>query len=201
MQLLTALVGVLGACFALCACSPQGTGEWAEIMSSQRTCAGAIARTAVEVAHNCFLPWTENATAWILPFTSGGFLYIALVNVVPDLLEESSLRYSIAFHQVVAVGMREKMEAGDWLRPPLKRTAQRRGRRSIDSCFVFFLYFFSSFLFFLLSLRGVETTTEPLFKLLCLIWVVTLMPLKGEQNEVFCVKHSLDISHWMHRPG
>lgn len=62
MQLSTALVGVLGACFALYAQSPQGT---------------------------------ENATAWILPFTSGGFLYIALVNVVPDLLEESSLRQSV----------------------------------------------------------------------------------------------------------
>uniref|UniRef100_A0A8C2WVT8 Zinc transporter ZIP13 n=1 Tax=Cyclopterus lumpus TaxID=8103 RepID=A0A8C2WVT8_CYCLU len=62
MQLSTALVGVLGACFALCSQSPKGT---------------------------------ENATAWILPFTSGGFLYIALVNVVPDLLEESSLRYSL----------------------------------------------------------------------------------------------------------
>jgi len=33
-----------------------------------------------------------NATAWILPFTSGGFLYIALVNVVPDLLKESNIR-------------------------------------------------------------------------------------------------------------
>lgn len=62
MQLSTALVGVLGAGFALCAQSPQGT---------------------------------ENATAWILPFTSGGFLYIALVNVVPDLLQESSLRHSL----------------------------------------------------------------------------------------------------------
>ncbi|XP_061526498.1 zinc transporter ZIP13 isoform X1 [Phycodurus eques] len=62
LQLSTALVGVLGACFALCAQSPKGT---------------------------------ENATSWILPFTSGGFLYIALVNVVPDLLEESSLRHSI----------------------------------------------------------------------------------------------------------
>ena len=27
-------------------------------------------------------------TAWILPFTSGGFIYIALVTVVPDLLDE-----------------------------------------------------------------------------------------------------------------
>ncbi|XP_061743645.1 zinc transporter ZIP13 isoform X1 [Nerophis ophidion] len=62
LQLSTALVGVLGACFALCAQSPEGT---------------------------------ENATAWILPFTSGGFLYIALVNVVPDLLEESNFRHSV----------------------------------------------------------------------------------------------------------
>ncbi|KAM7406047.1 hypothetical protein PAMP_000451 [Pampus punctatissimus] len=62
MQLSTALVGVIGASFALCAQSPKGT---------------------------------ENATAWILPFSSGGFLYIALVNVVPDLLEEPSLRHSL----------------------------------------------------------------------------------------------------------
>ncbi|KAM8877316.1 zinc transporter ZIP13 isoform 2-T4 [Synchiropus picturatus] len=62
MQLITALVGVLGAGFALCAQSPKGM---------------------------------ENTTAWILPFTSGGFLYIALVNVVPDLLDESSLRHSL----------------------------------------------------------------------------------------------------------
>ncbi|XP_023118964.1 zinc transporter ZIP13 [Amphiprion ocellaris] len=62
MQLSTALVGVLGACFALCTQSPKGS---------------------------------ENVSSWILPFTSGGFLYIALVNVVPDLLEESSLRHSL----------------------------------------------------------------------------------------------------------
>ncbi|XP_056103925.1 zinc transporter ZIP13 isoform X2 [Rhinichthys klamathensis goyatoka] len=36
----------------------------------------------------------ENATAWILPFSSGGFIYIALVNVVPDLLEETNPRNS-----------------------------------------------------------------------------------------------------------
>ncbi|XP_039326392.1 zinc transporter ZIP13 isoform X3 [Saimiri boliviensis] len=30
----------------------------------------------------------EETAAWVLPFTSGGFLYIALVNVLPDLLEE-----------------------------------------------------------------------------------------------------------------
>lgn len=62
LQLSTALVGVLGAGFALCAQSPKGA---------------------------------ENASAWILPFSSGGFLYIALVNVVPDLLQESSFRHSL----------------------------------------------------------------------------------------------------------
>ncbi|KAK7474327.1 hypothetical protein BaRGS_00034462 [Batillaria attramentaria] len=34
-------------------------------------------------------------TAWILPFTSGGFLYIALVTVVPDLLQERHWRESV----------------------------------------------------------------------------------------------------------
>ncbi|KAI4903188.1 hypothetical protein NFI96_014957 [Prochilodus magdalenae] len=37
----------------------------------------------------------ENATAWILPFSSGGFLYIAMVNVVPDLLDETNPRHSL----------------------------------------------------------------------------------------------------------
>nr|XP_054295574.1 zinc transporter ZIP13 isoform X5 [Pongo pygmaeus] len=36
----------------------------------------------------------EETAAWVLPFTSGGFLYIALVNVLPDLLEEEDPWYS-----------------------------------------------------------------------------------------------------------
>lgn len=32
-------------------------------------------------------------TAAILPFTAGGFIYIALVTVVPELLKETSLKY------------------------------------------------------------------------------------------------------------
>ncbi|XP_052254476.1 zinc transporter ZIP13-like [Dreissena polymorpha] len=35
------------------------------------------------------------STAWILPFTSGGFVYIALVTIVPDLLEEKHLKESV----------------------------------------------------------------------------------------------------------
>jgi len=30
-------------------------------------------------------------TLWVLPFTSGAFLYVALVKTVPDLLKENDL--------------------------------------------------------------------------------------------------------------
>lgn len=88
MQLSTALVGVLGACFALCAQSPKGTGKFGPVLYKIYEYI-----IAARISDKSFLLFLENATAWILPFTSGGFLYIALVNVVPDLLEESSLRY------------------------------------------------------------------------------------------------------------
>ncbi|XP_017948773.2 zinc transporter ZIP13 isoform X1 [Xenopus tropicalis] len=68
LQLTTAMGGILGAAFALCAQSPKGAGE---------------------------------AVAWILPFTSGGFLYIALVTVLPDLIEEKNIRNS--FGQVLLI--------------------------------------------------------------------------------------------------
>ena len=35
------------------------------------------------------------AVTWILPFTAGGFIYIATVSVIPELLEESKLGQSI----------------------------------------------------------------------------------------------------------
>lgn len=36
-----------------------------------------------------------DSTAWVLPFTSGGFIYIAMVTIVPDLLQETRPRESI----------------------------------------------------------------------------------------------------------
>lgn len=36
----------------------------------------------------------ENRTSWILPFTAGGFLHIALVTVLPELLQEKNPRES-----------------------------------------------------------------------------------------------------------
>jgi zinc transporter ZupT len=37
----------------------------------------------------------SSASNWLLPFTAGGFLYIALVSIVPELLDCDSLRNSL----------------------------------------------------------------------------------------------------------
>ena len=34
-------------------------------------------------------------TSWILPFTSGGFLYIALVGILPEILNEKNVSTSV----------------------------------------------------------------------------------------------------------
>jgi len=38
----------------------------------------------------------ESAISWILPFTAGGFIYIATVSVIPELLENTTLKQSVA---------------------------------------------------------------------------------------------------------
>lgn len=35
------------------------------------------------------------ATMWILPFTAGGFIYIATVSVIPELLTDTNFRQSV----------------------------------------------------------------------------------------------------------
>ncbi|XP_008572902.1 PREDICTED: zinc transporter ZIP13 isoform X1 [Galeopterus variegatus] len=47
----------------------------------------------------------EETVAWILPFTSGGFLYIALVNVLPDLLEEDDPWHSLQQVLLLCMGI------------------------------------------------------------------------------------------------
>lgn len=45
------------------------------------------------------------ATAWILPFTAGGFIYIATVAVIPELLEDSSVWQSVKEIVAIFVGI------------------------------------------------------------------------------------------------
>ena len=45
------------------------------------------------------------AGPWILPFTAGGFIYVAMVSVLPELLENSSLKRSVAEIAAMVVGV------------------------------------------------------------------------------------------------
>lgn len=45
------------------------------------------------------------AIAWILPFTAGGFIYIATVSVIPEILEDSSPKQSIKEVLAIFVGI------------------------------------------------------------------------------------------------
>lgn len=54
------------------------------------TAVGALAGTVLSL-----LAVELTATVWILPFTAGGFIYVATVSVIPELLEGTSLGQSI----------------------------------------------------------------------------------------------------------
>ena len=47
----------------------------------------------------------ESASYWILPFTAGGFIYIATVSVIPELLENTSFWQSIKEVFALLVGV------------------------------------------------------------------------------------------------
>ena len=45
------------------------------------------------------------ATAWILPFTAGGFIYIATVSVIPELLQDTKIGQSIIEISALVTGV------------------------------------------------------------------------------------------------
>lgn len=57
------------------------------------TALGAMAGTVVGLLAEGV--GTDAATAWILPFTAGGFIYIATVTVIPEILDDSSVWQSV----------------------------------------------------------------------------------------------------------
>lgn len=45
------------------------------------------------------------ATLWILPFTAGGFIYIALVSVLPELLEDTTMWQTVKELVALVIGV------------------------------------------------------------------------------------------------
>jgi len=70
--------------------------------------------TALGALAGCVLSlWSVDAYAyaeaaeqtWVLPFTAGGFIYIATVSVIPELLQRSTLWQSIAEVMAMVTGV------------------------------------------------------------------------------------------------
>ncbi|CAH1784629.1 unnamed protein product [Owenia fusiformis] len=64
-----------------------GFDRWKAAKAQLLTASGGVLGAITALAADSVQSAGDN-TAWILPFTSGGFMYIALVTVVPDLLQE-----------------------------------------------------------------------------------------------------------------
>ncbi|KAK3587519.1 hypothetical protein CHS0354_003661 [Potamilus streckersoni] len=62
----------------------------AQLLTATGSVFGAVAALSADSAQSA-----GDSTAWILPFTSGGFIYIALVTVVPDLMDEKHVSESV----------------------------------------------------------------------------------------------------------
>lgn len=65
------------------------------------TALGAVAGTAISLLANDASG--SLAASWILPFTAGGFIYIAMVSVIPELLDDPKPRLSQSILQVLAL--------------------------------------------------------------------------------------------------
>nr|CDJ89050.1 Zinc iron permease domain containing protein [Haemonchus contortus] len=86
---------------------PHEIGDFAILIQSGYTKGKAMGiqlLTAIGALSGCALAlWVADPTAladaaassWILPFTAGGFIYIATVSVIPELLEKSSTAQSL----------------------------------------------------------------------------------------------------------
>ncbi|WKY15784.1 hypothetical protein Q1695_000904 [Nippostrongylus brasiliensis] len=96
---------------------PHEIGDFAILIQSgysKRKAMGIQLITALGALSGCMLSlWVADPTAladsaassWILPFTAGGFIYIATVSVIPELLEQSSTGQSLREMIAMAAGI------------------------------------------------------------------------------------------------
>ena len=108
-------VGLLTTLAILCHEIPHEIGDFAILLNSgfshkeaakaqiMTACGGLVGVIACLTAEHL-----SNASGWLLPFTAGGFLYIALVSIIPDLLESTStisLRQTLVEILAVVMGI------------------------------------------------------------------------------------------------
>ncbi|XP_021913799.1 zinc transporter ZIP13 homolog [Zootermopsis nevadensis] len=72
-----------------------GFSRWDAALAQIATASAGIVGAVTAVALSGATSNVESRTSWILPFTAGGFLHIALVTVLPDLLQEENPKESL----------------------------------------------------------------------------------------------------------
>ena len=104
--LVSPLVGLLTTLAILCHEIPHEIGDFAILLRSGFSCPDAAVAQLVTasgglvgVVVGLSAQYIGQCTSWMLPFTAGGFLYIALVSIVPELMEDSVA----SFKQVCSV--------------------------------------------------------------------------------------------------
>ncbi|XP_065214234.1 zinc transporter ZIP13 homolog [Planococcus citri] len=72
-----------------------GFSRWDAACAQIYTASAGILGAVTALAFSASASAVEARTSWILPFTAGGFLHIALVTVLPELLDEKNPKESL----------------------------------------------------------------------------------------------------------
>ncbi|XP_058450166.1 zinc transporter ZIP13 homolog [Malaya genurostris] len=82
-----------------------GFSRWDAAKAQLLTAGAGLMGALVAIGGSGATTAMEARTSWIMPFTAGGFLHIALVTVLPDLLSENEPRESIKQFAALLLGI------------------------------------------------------------------------------------------------
>lgn len=82
-----------------------GFSRWDAAKAQLLTATAGLLGALVAIGGTGVTSAMEARTSWIMPFTAGGFLHIALVTVLPDLLQETNTKESIKQFAALILGI------------------------------------------------------------------------------------------------
>ncbi len=106
------MVGLLTTIAILCHEIPHEIGDFAILINSGFTLKGAAKAQMLTATGGLFgviagltAEYLSSISSWLLPFTAGGFLYISLVSILPDIIEAKSVKSLLLDSFALLVGV------------------------------------------------------------------------------------------------
>ncbi len=106
------MVGLLTTVAILCHEIPHEIGDFAILINSGFTLKGAAKAQMLTATGGLFgviagltAEYLSSVSSWLLPFTAGGFLYISLVSILPDIIEAKSFKHLVLDSLALVVGV------------------------------------------------------------------------------------------------